>query len=82
MFEFFNIFLPVVPNWNGQLIYDRPRRCNLGTTCVSDSFVRGCLPYFVSLATYLPEYHPDSMLLFQSKIITSQWDMCWGTHIV
>ena len=62
--------------------YAHPEIFHLGTTYMCYSFVRGCLPYFVSLATYLPEYHPDSMLLFQSKIITSQWDMCWGTHIV
>ena len=47
--------------------YPRPRRCNIGTTHMIDYSVRGCVPYFVSLATAFQAYHTNSLFLFQNK---------------
>ena len=47
--------------------YPRPSRCNIGTTHMIDYSVRGCVPYFVSLATAFQAYHTNSLFLFQNK---------------
>ena len=67
MLGYFNLFFHGVPNWNGQPAYARPRRCHLSNTHMFDYFVRGCVPYFVSLATSFQAHRPDSSFLFQTK---------------
>ena len=47
-----------------------------------DSFSRGFVPYLISLETYIPEYRPDSLFLFQAQSGTPQWDICCSPHIV
>ena len=50
-----------------QPAYAWPRRCHLSTIHMFDYFVRGCVPYLLSLVTSFQAYHHDSSFLFQAK---------------
>ena len=50
-----------------QQAYARPRRCLIGTKYMLDSFVRGCVPYLVSLETSILDYRSYSLFLISGQ---------------
>ena len=50
-----------------QPAYAHPDIFHLGTTHMCYSFLRGCLPYLLSLDKYFQAHNLDSLLLFQAK---------------